>query len=446
MRIERQRVRLVVVAASALFGVLVAACGSGEPSTGSETSDDAGSAGATVDAAQGSAEGASIELTFWHGFTEADGDTIQKAVEQFNEANDGVHIETVVQPWDVIESKLLPAVAADTGPHIVAQPVTAAVSYAQQGALHPMDDYFEDPETQADKYVASSVEAGTVDGQRFGIPLAFGPLSLYYNKDLFAEAGIDSPPATWDEWFEAGEKLTVDENGDGVPEQYGLSMTTTGPLGTQIWSGILASSGGGVMNGSAPAMNSPENIEALQAWRDAIQASGFMDANLDANDASDLYAAKKAAMHVSGVWMALRSKESGIDYGIAPVPAGPAGQVSGGNALSMYVTAQSTPEEVEAAGEFFRMFNSAEFQATWATESGWPPNRTDVSRDQLSSNPDVAAFAEFSENASIGLAGIPSFADLQIELETAVQKSLNGEDVPTVLDAAQTQMASVAGD
>lgn len=387
-----------------------------------------------------------VSLTFWHGFTEADGKAIEKIVRDFNSANPDIEIKTQVNPWDVIADKMLPAISAGQGPDIVAQPATAAVAYATKGAFQPLDDFYDDKANETSQLVPGAVEASKVEGKPYGVPLAFGPVSLYYNKKLFAEQGITEPPTTWDEWTEVARKLTIDGNKDGTPEQYGLAMSNHGPLSAVVWSGLFRSNGGDVVQNGKAVVDSPANKETLSYWQDVVRDDKIMPANLDDTSASDLYASKKAAMHVSGVWMALRSKESDIDYGIAPVPAGPVKNTSGANALSMYLTAQAEGEKAAAAKKFFAFFNSKEQQVAWSVEAGWPPNRVDVRPDELTENPDVAKFAEFSRNAELGFSGVVDFAGVSTEFDTLTQKTINGENIASIVRSAQQKIQGKLGD
>lgn len=92
-----------------------------------------------------------VELTFWHGYTEADGDVLQQIVDDFNAAHDGeITITTQVNPWDVIDDTFLPALSADNGPEIVAMPAERLPVYADRGAFVDLDDFYADDEATPD--------------------------------------------------------------------------------------------------------------------------------------------------------------------------------------------------------------------------------------------------------------------------------------------------------
>ena len=76
-----------------------------------------------------------IELTFWHGYTEADGDVLEQIVDEFNACQDDVVIATEIKTRAVIDDTLLPALSAGDGPDIVAMPAERLPVYAARGAF-----------------------------------------------------------------------------------------------------------------------------------------------------------------------------------------------------------------------------------------------------------------------------------------------------------------------
>ena len=187
-------------------------------------------AGCTAGAPQESA--GPVELTFWHGYTEADGDVLEQIVDDFNASQDDVKIETEVKTWAVIDDTLLPALSADEGPDIVAMPAERLPVYADRGAFVDLSDFYGSDGSNADALNPQAVEMVTVDGAPYGVPTGFVPLSVFYNKALFAAAGITDFPTTWDEWVGPRRSSSPStQNGDGTPEQYGLALPDHATVG-----------------------------------------------------------------------------------------------------------------------------------------------------------------------------------------------------------------------
>ena len=92
--------------------------------------------------------------------------------------------------------------------------------YANIGYILCLEDYAD--ETKRSGYPASALEYCSYDGQLMGIPFVALNSVMFYNKDMFAEAGITEVPTTWDEMEEVAKKLTLDKDGDGQTDQWGM--------------------------------------------------------------------------------------------------------------------------------------------------------------------------------------------------------------------------------
>ncbi|MGN9907479.1 ABC transporter substrate-binding protein [Phytohabitans sp. LJ34] len=390
-----------------------------------------GAASACGDGEQEQA-GGPVTVTFWHGFTAEDGKVLTKLIDRFNSSQSGVVVKQEVNPWDVIEDKLLPALSAGNGPTIIAQPNERLAGRVKKGAYADLSDYYAAPANETDKLLAPAVDGVTLDGKKYGVPMVFGPISLYYNKALFAKAGITAPPATWDEWVTAAQKLTVDANKDGTPEQYGIALPDHSNPG--IWPSLFWGNGGDVVKDGKAVLDSPENAETLRFWVDAIRTKKLSPAGLDGINGDKLFLGGKAAMYIGGVWMGGLSKASKIDYGVAMFPAGPKEQVTAAVSLSMSISAKAGDRQAEAAQKFFTWFNAAQQQTEWSIGSGWPPDRTDVPAASLAANPDVTAFSSFTPKARIYLPGVVNYDKISTDVvDELTQKAVAGQGTPEAL-------------
>ena len=119
-------------------------------------------------------------------------------VEEFQRANPNITIEAVNIPFGGMEPKILTALATETAPDIGRVDVSFLPKLAIRGALHALDDYgVEDLKGELRPVALSSC---IVDGKTYGIPDQVNGLCLFYNKDLFRDAGLDPevPPETWE--------------------------------------------------------------------------------------------------------------------------------------------------------------------------------------------------------------------------------------------------------
>jgi multiple sugar transport system substrate-binding protein len=119
-----------------------------------------------------------------------------------------------------------------------------------------------------------------------------------------------------------------------------------------------------------------------------------------------------------------------------------------GTSVSFAVNAKTSDAKAKAAQDFVKFWNTHDSQVYWAVHSGFPPNRTDVTADEISENPYVSAFAAPADQSRFYLAGVKEFTKVNDDLfQPALQKVLNGKgtaaelfpaaskDIQTVLDS-----------
>jgi multiple sugar transport system substrate-binding protein len=405
-------------------------------------------------AGQGSGGGGSdtgadgkITLEFWNGFTGPDGPAMQKVVDDFNASQDKITVKTNIMPWDTLYQKVLTAVAGKNGPDIVAMSASRMPQFAAQGMFQSVDDFYADEKNDTDALTEAAVDASVYDGTNYGVPVNYTPMMLYYNKDLFTAAGLDpeKPPTTWDELAAMVPKLSVDDNGDGKPDQYAIAMADHETV--PVLPALLWGTGGGVVSddGTKSLLDSSESLDALNFWVDLIKDQKASPVGLSGADADKLFQTQKAAMEIVGPWMTTGFDEAKLNYGIAAPPAGPDSDAILADVVAMGLPAGVDETKKAAAYEFFAYWNSKEGQTTWADGSGFPPNRADVA-DSVTGSPYPAIFgaADLSPRAKILLAGVGAGGTI---LDTiffpAAQRALNGDGtVEEVFADASTKVTA----
>jgi multiple sugar transport system substrate-binding protein len=374
-------------------------------------------------AAPATASGEPVTVTFWNGFTGPDRPVLEQLVDEFNGAQDSVTIEMEISPWDQFFQRLLPSLASDDGPDLVAMDTAQLPQYIVRGAFRPLDDYYEDSATESDALVQAAVDATKWDDVAYGVPMNFTTLLLYWNKDLFEEAGLDpeTPPATWEEFADAAVQLT----GDG---QYGLAIADNNTI--PMWPILLWGNGGGVVSddGTTSLLDAPETIEALEYWGGLVMDEGISPIGLAGADADNLFQTGRAAMEIVGPWMTTGFTEAGLDFGVAPPPEGPAGPVTLGTSVAFAINNESDDATAEAAMEFIKFWNSTDSQITWALGSGFPPTRTDIPADALAENPFTVDFGAPADISRFYLTNVQNFTEVNTNIfEATLQRFLNGE-------------------
>ncbi|WP_417555128.1 ABC transporter substrate-binding protein [Microbacterium sp.] len=386
-----------------------------------------------------------VTLTFWHGYTEADGKVLDQIVQDFNKSQKDITIKTETKTWAVIGDTLLPALSAKTGPDIVALPAENLPVYASKGAFAKLDDFYASDTIKKASLNENAANMTKVEGSYYGVPTGFVPLSVIYNKAMFDKAGITAFPTTWDEWVADAQKMTVDADGDGTPEQYGLALPDHATVGNGVWATLFYGNGGGIVDNGKSIIDSDANARTLSYWASAVKNDRISPTGLDGVAADKLFSSGKAAMEIGGPWMASVATENKIDYGIAAVPAGPKSDAVSAIGISAAVTAQADAAKKAAAERFFDYFFSKDVATKWSLGSGWPPLRTDIPSADVSSNPVVASLTDLVGTARPLLPGVANSTDVLSAVDEATQKSLTGGDPATLLKSASAQVQQALG-
>lgn len=212
----KRKMAVAVLLCLSMTAGLLAGCGS--DSGAGETKEE------TKESAQkGEAEeksGENVKLTFWKSpHSDREDDIWASVIEGFNKENPDIQVEFLNVAWDSVVEKETAAFAAGSGPDISFQTEQFPL-YAKNGYLLSLDEYAD--EAKLAGYPESALQYCTNDGKLMGIPFIALNSVMFYNKDLFQEAGITEVPTTWEEMRDAAKKLTLDKDGDGETDQWGM--------------------------------------------------------------------------------------------------------------------------------------------------------------------------------------------------------------------------------
>ena len=257
-----------VIAALAVTPLVLAACGGGGGDEGSDGAVD------------------SLRILDYYG-NEPDHSLVGTALDNCA-AELGVTIERESVPGKDLIAKVLQQASSKTLPDVLMIDNPDVQQIAATGGLSPLSDY--DVDTSG--FAQGFLDAGTYDGEVYGIGPTANTIGLFYNVDVLAAAGIE-PPTTWDELKEAALALT---SGD----QYGVAFSAPNNYeGTWQFLPFMWSNGG-----TETDLTTPEVAEALQLWTDLVESGAASKGviNWSQGDVNDQFIAGKAAMMVNGPW------------------------------------------------------------------------------------------------------------------------------------------------
>src|SRR5690606_34954600 len=131
----------------------------------------------------------------------------EKAATEFEAANPGVDVQIEVVPWDVLLQKLTTDISGGANADLSIIGTRWLIDFVDQGIAAPLDEYMTD-EFKA-RFFPVFLEPSVLEGKTYGLPIAASARAMYYNKDLFEQAGVETVPDTWEELAEAAKKISA---------------------------------------------------------------------------------------------------------------------------------------------------------------------------------------------------------------------------------------------
>ncbi|MBE9005889.1 ABC transporter substrate-binding protein [Fortiea sp. LEGE XX443] len=320
-----------------------------------------------------------IHITFWHGVNPpANRDVLQKLVDKFNQTHVDIQVESLyVGQQDQQTPKVLSAVVGNAPPDLLWYNPTIAGQLVELGALISVDEMLANSpvKNEIDPALYTSME---YQGKLWSVPFATNNIGIFYRPSLFKAAGITETPRNWTEFRQVAQKLTLDTDGDGRIDQYGMFLPLgKGEFTVFTWLPFMWSSGGELVNGDGqnPAgVRLQENqgaIAALQFWRNLVTDGSAMLSSPERGYETDPLLSGKVAMQINGPWNLGQFQETNVDFGVFPLPANqkPATNIGGENLFFF----KTTPKRQKAAFKFAEYAMSADFQTELALGTGYLP-------------------------------------------------------------------------
>jgi len=140
------------------------------------------------------------------------GPYFEEAAAAFEAANPEHDIQIEVVPWDVMLQKLTTDISAGANADLSIIGTRWLVDFVAEGIAAPLDGYMSDE--FSDRFIEVFLTPSVFDGQTYGLPIAASARAMFYNTELFEQAGLDGPPDTWEELKEAA--AAIDALGDDI--------------------------------------------------------------------------------------------------------------------------------------------------------------------------------------------------------------------------------------
>ncbi len=284
---------------------------------------------------------------------------IQQMVDDYMAANPDVKINVTFLENTLLKDKVSSLMQAGDPPDLFQGWGGGRLAqYVEAGLVRPIDEEIADVK---DDINAAGLSMTNVDDQQYGLPYNLGAIGIWYNKDLFAQAGIDAFPATWEEFL-----ADVQAFKDAGITPISLAASSADSWTAMFWFAYLSVRFCG-QEGMTTAITTGDwsgecFVKAGQELQRLVEMepfqAGFLSASHDAQEGE--FGNGKAAMMLQGQWAASaqasnsESKDGiGEALGWAPFPAVEGGAGLGtdifGGGDSLVVGRDAPPEAVEFA-------------------------------------------------------------------------------------------------
>jgi len=380
---------------------------------------------------------AKTKLVFWE-FMMKD-DTAKVVLEEFEAQNPDIEVEFVQLSWATGFDKIVTAFAANSAPDVLELGNTWVANFANEGVLTDLT-------SEVSKYPnIIGWNQSEYDGKNWGFPWLLGTRAMYYNIDLFMEAGLDpeNPPETWDELIEAAKK--IDALGDDV---YGFGMGTGEPQTPwQEWflPAVWGNNGNILSKDMKTAiLDSKEVVEAAEMYQELSKYS----IKSKSSDLREVFGAGKVGMWIAqaGNISKLSSTYPDMNFMVCFVPKpskdrGTHASFAGGEIL----TIPSSSKNKEAAQRLVEFLVGTEvtMKITKRVPSIFPSTKEAGDDPWFEDHPLEYIFFE-QNSMAVPVPQHPKWVDIQAKLSDAIESIvLDYTDINETLDKYNEQIQTI---
>ncbi|GGD99238.1 ABC transporter substrate-binding protein [Aureimonas endophytica] len=240
-----------------------------------------------------------------------------KAFKAWNEKNPDDKIAPELVGWEQCQDKATTLAAAGNPVALAYVGSRTLKQFAQNDLIVPV------PMTDAEKasYQPHIVDTVTFENQQWGVPIAFSTKALFWNKDLFKQAGLDpeTPPKTWEEEIAFAKQIKEKTGIAG----YGLVAKTFDNTLHQYLHWVYTNNGTITDKDGNVTLDSAQNLAALKGVKDITPYSEEGPTAYEQNEVRAIFLDGKAGMIQNSTGAITRLEKTKINWGVANLPLGP---------------------------------------------------------------------------------------------------------------------------
>jgi multiple sugar transport system substrate-binding protein len=424
------KARMIAAAATGAAALIaLGGCSSGSSSSGSGTSSNSGSVTLQFYGADYGTGPANSTTKYWDAVAAA-----------FHAANPSITVNVQTVDWTDFPTKVSTLIQNKQYPDILEG--NPAPPYAQSGLIYPVSDVMS--QATISNLIPKFLKDGQYQGTNYGIPFTTSTRAMYYNRKIFAQAGISAPPKTWAE-------LQTDAAKIKAKGYIGYGM----PLGSEeaqaellLW--FLGNDGGYLDAAGKYAIDSPANVTALNFMKQ-LAAAGDTQPNPGGTDRKDVwadFAQGKVGMMLGSPAVIPIIQAAGVlkpgDYATTAVPGKNAPLASTLGVHDDIVAFKAGGSSHQAAIKKFLDFAYQDkWQLQFDNEYDLLPATQSAATSMAGSDAMFAAFLGHITN-SVNYPALANWTSVENQIKTQVGQAITGNPAQ-VLGAIQQTASSTAG-
>ena len=345
------------------------------------------------------------EVELWHFFTDREAKAIDDIVKDFQTSHPKI---TVVVKAEQDDSKMTQAIGAGQGPDVGLSYSTDIVGkFCSTGAWLDLNQYLSRDKVSLDGFPGTVRQYTEFKGKRCAMPVLADAYGMYYNKKMFADAGIAAPPKTLDELADDAKKLTK-RAADGTIQvagflpEWGFYENSPSHLGPMV--------GGKWLNGDGTsAIGSDANWQKLLKWqKELVDWYGYDNLEKFRASLGDEFSPDNAfqkgqvAINVDGEYRIAFAKDqaSDLQFGVAPLPTASADLYGSGYITGNVIGISRNAKNPEAAWELIKYLttNTSTIVKLSNSLKNIPTTKDALASKDLQLDPEFKTFIDIFNN------------------------------------------------
>ncbi|WP_432572610.1 ABC transporter substrate-binding protein [Kineococcus sp. SYSU DK005] len=401
-------------------------------------------------------------LTYWasNQGTSLDNDKeiLTPELEKFTQQT-GIEVELEVIPWDSLLNRILSATTSGEAPDVLNIGNTWSASLQATGAFLPFEDEQYEAIGGKEKFLQSSLSSTGAEGEPpTSVPLYGLAYGLFYNKQMFADAGVQ-PPTTWAQLVQAAERLT-----DPATGVYGMTVAGASYTENAHFAFMFGKQNGAEFFDDAgePTFTEDGNVAGLKQYLDLMATEKVVSPSAaehpTTNDMIEDFTSGKAAMFMGQNNSAATIESNGMttdQYGVIPIPIldplPSGGQRVNSHVAGINMSVFADSDNTEGALQLVEFMTSRDEQVVLNQKFGSLPVTQEASSDPAFQTENLKIFNSVLADTAAALPMIPNESQFETTVGQAMQdlfgriatgQAVGDAEITEALQGAQEQMAS----